>query len=188
MTDLSQLNVGLDDNCEVCGTSTVTVVGDELVCRGCATSRGKLSGSTLQFLRDTIRVFGAVSEPVMIIRAMKDSAMDRNTLFPSKFLKAADLNGRPTVVVIERVSVETLKNMSGESTQKLVLYFRDRQKGFVVNKTNYDTIADFLGDGAGNWIGKQIELYPDRVAVGGKTVPCIRVRQPLADELDDSVE
>src|SRR5262249_41635691 len=143
---------------------------------------------TLQFLRDTIRVFGAVGEPVMITRAMKGSAMDRNTLFPSKFAKAADLNGRPTTVVIDKASVETLKTMSGESTQQLVLHFRDRVKPLVVNRTNYDTLADFLGDGAGAWVGKRIELYPDRVAVGGKTVPCIRVRQPLADELNDSVE
>ena len=48
-------------------------------------------------------------------------------------------------------------------------------------------VAEEVGDGAGNWVGKQIELYPDRVAVGGKTVPCIRVRQPIADELNDSV-
>jgi hypothetical protein len=149
--------------------------------------RGKLPAPTPQFLRDTIRVFGAVSEPVMITCAMRVNEMDRNTLFPSKFLKAADLNGRPTVVVVDKASVESLKTMSGESTQKLVLHFRDRQKGLVVNRTNYDTIADFLGDGAGNWVGKQIELYPDRVAVGGKTVPCIRVRQPIADELNDSV-
>ena len=188
MTDLSQLHVGLADGCEACGASTAAVDRDELVCCGCATNRGKLPAAALQFLRDTIRVFGAVSEPVMITRAMKGSEMDRNTLFPSKFLKAADLNGRPSVVVIDKASVESLKTLSGESTQKLVLQFHDRQKGLVVNRTNYDTLADFLGDGAGGWVGKRIELYPDRVAVGGKTVPCIRVRQPLADELDDSVE
>ena len=45
-------------------------------------------------LADTVRVFGAPREPVIVTRAMRETEMKRDDLFPSKHLWQADLSIR----------------------------------------------------------------------------------------------
>ena len=61
-----------------------------------------------------------------------------------------------------------------------MLHFRGKQKGFVVNATNYDVIADAYGDETDDWAGQPIELYPTRVHFKGQLTDAIRVRIPQA--------
>ena len=42
--------------------------------------------------------------------------------------------------------------------------------------TNFDAVADICGADTDGWPGCQIELYPSKTQMGGKTVDCIRVR------------
>ena len=49
--------------------------------------------------------------------------MMRDEVFPSKYLKAADLKGKPRVVTIESALYEPLKGLDGKETYKIVLYF-----------------------------------------------------------------
>ena len=102
--------------------------------------------------------------------------MNRNELFPSRFLKCADLQGRAQTVIVERVDLEDV----GDEAQKPVAHFRKCGKGLVLNATNYDTIADAYGDETDNWPGKAIEVYPTRVPFKGKLTDAIRVRIPTA--------
>jgi len=102
--------------------------------------------------------------------------MNRAELYPSRFLKHADLKGRPCVVVIEDLTLEDID----EEKQKPVLHFKNRQKGLVLNATNFDMIADSYGDESDSWIGQPVELYPTRVPFKGKQVDAIRVRIPTA--------
>jgi hypothetical protein len=104
--------------------------------------------------------------------------MKRDELFPSKYLKAADLKGKPVVVQIDRAAPEVLKNDRGEEQSKLVIYFAKARKGLVVNMTNYDSIAAMHGGDTDDWRGGRIELYPTMAAMRGKTVDCIRVPVP----------
>jgi hypothetical protein len=132
--------------------------------------------------------------------------MKRDDLFPSKYLKCADLKGQPRVVQIKNAPIETLKSPKGEEQRKAVLYFNGIKKTLPLNLTNYDSVADIIGDDeTNNWTGARIELYPGTTMLGGKTVDCIRIRKPreelpiaaspteptadstLADELDDSI-
>jgi hypothetical protein len=132
--------------------------------------------------------------------------MKRDDLFPSKYLKAADLKGRPHVVQIKQAPIETLKNPKGEEQRKVVLYFTDIKKTMPLNLTNYDAVAGIVGDDeTNNWPGTRIELFPSTTMLGGKTVDCIRIRKPqeelptssargkppvdhkLADELNDEI-
>lgn len=101
--------------------------------------------------------------------------------FPSKFLRAGELNGRAYVVQIRSYRIEDLGGgASGEpSEHKPVIYFEGSEKGLVLNKTNGFAIEAFLGDEMDNWVGKQIEIYPDRVLFGNEMKPCIRVREPV---------
>src|SRR5262249_34314040 len=105
--------------------------------------------------------------------------MKRDDLFPSKYLKCADLKGRPRVVEIEHAPIETLKNPKGEEQQKVVLYFKSAKKALPLNLTNFDAVAAIAGsDETNEWLGTKIELYPATTMMGGKITDCIRIRPP----------
>ena len=99
--------------------------------------------------------------------------MKRSELFPSRFLRHADLQGRPQTVIIKDV---TLEDVGDDGKQKPVIRFRGKEKGFVCNATNYDVIADAYGDETDDWAGQPIELYPTKVAFKGHLTDAIRVR------------
>ena len=107
----------------------------------------------------------------------------RNEVFPSRYLQAADLNGKPINLTIEKAPLETLKNKSGEDT-KTVLYFRGTKKSLPLNRTNWDKVADITGeDDSNDWPGHQIQLYPTNTSFGADVVDCIRIREPEQGEL-----
>ena len=95
--------------------------------------------------------------------------------FPSKYLKADDLMGREVRVTIARVEREKM----GDDF-KPVVYFNDKKKGVVLNKTNAFTIANAYGDESTDWFGNDIILFSVMTEYGGKTTPAIRVRLPVA--------
>ena len=128
---------------------------------------------------------------------VKGIDMKRTELFPSRFLRHADLQGRSQTVIIKDV---TLEDVGDDGKQKPVIRFRGKEKGFVCNATNYDVIADGYGDETDDWAGQPIELYSTRVPFKGQLTDAIRVRIPkakpaptpkpapaLAEELDDEV-
>ncbi len=107
--------------------------------------------------------------------------MTRDEVFPSKYLKAADLKGKPHIVTIESARYETLKSLDGKETQKIVLYFENAEKSLPLNVTNFDAVCDATGfPDTEDWPGQRIELYPTKTTMGGKTTDCIRIRRPSA--------
>jgi hypothetical protein len=129
--------------------------------------------------------------------------MRKDDVFPSKYLKAADLNGDPVTLTIASATLETLKNPKGEEQQKIVLGFRKAKKTLPLNLTNFESVIDATGeDDTENWPGHKVELYPSEVQMGGKMVDCIRIRAaaqgvlkpkakaaaaPVSDEMDDEI-
>ena len=101
--------------------------------------------------------------------------MQLDNLYPSKWLKAGDLQGQTVPVVIIRVVMEDV----GDEAGKPVAYFQNRDKGLVLNKTNAMSIGLVHGQDTDAWTGKTIELFPAVVMFQGQNVPCIRVR-PVA--------
>lgn len=99
--------------------------------------------------------------------------MNINEVFPSKYLKAADLQGRQVTVTIDRAEQDKL----GDDT-KLIVYFQGKEKGLVCNKTNANNIAAIYGQDTDDWRGCEITLFEAMVDFQGKTVPSIRVRAP----------
>src|SRR4026209_2145377 len=84
-------------------------------------------------------------------------AMKISQLFPSKYVKAADLNGKTVTLTIAKLVVEELGH-SAEKEKKPVLYFQKATKGLVLNRTNAMTIAGLYGDEADDWPGKRISI------------------------------
>ena len=99
--------------------------------------------------------------------------MDTSQVFTSKFLKAEDLKNAPRKVTIARVEFE---EVGQDKDKKLVIYFEGKEKGFVLNKTNYERIVDIIGSKDSDaWIDREIQLRPERVDNQGKPVDSIRV-------------
>ena len=96
--------------------------------------------------------------------------MKSTDIFPSKYLRAADLDGREPVVTIARVDMETLGD-----ERKPVVYFVGKDKGLVMNKTNFSAIEDISGEeDTDNWAGTKVKLITVKVEFQGKRVPAIR--------------
>jgi hypothetical protein len=103
--------------------------------------------------------------------------------FPSKYVKAADLNGRPKQMTMTYAEREKFGN--GESG--LALHFQDEEKALILNKTNATVIRDAYGDDTENWRGRKITLYSEKVSYAGKVMDGVRVRIPTEVELDDAI-
>lgn len=97
---------------------------------------------------------------------------DIMNMFPSKYLKASDLEGRSVTVTISHIKMEDISR----GDEKPVLYFQGKTKGLVLNVTNAKKIAGLHGRDSNNWKGAEIALYETEVEFQGDTVPAIRVR------------
>ena len=98
--------------------------------------------------------------------------MDVNNLFPSKFLKASDLQGTQPTVTIANVRMEDI----GDDGEKAVVRFEGKDKGVVLNKTNATNIATAYGSNTDGWCGKKVVLFSTWVDFQGKSVEAIRIR------------
>jgi hypothetical protein len=104
--------------------------------------------------------------------------MKISQLFPSKYVKAADLNGKTVTLTIAKLVVEELGH-GAEKERKPVLYFQKATKGLVLNRTNAMTIAALYGDESDDWEGKRISIYPTRIRAFGAMQDTIRVREEI---------
>lgn len=102
--------------------------------------------------------------------------MKISNAFPSKYLRAVDLQDTDHTLAMDCVVIEEIAN----DEKKPVLYFAKKEKGLVLNKTNSKIIAREYGDDTDNWEGKTVILYPAMVEFRGDMVEAIRVRIPKA--------
>lgn len=106
--------------------------------------------------------------------------MNINDAFPSNYLKASDLGEVQPVCTIDRVEIEAVGR---DKEMKPVLYFKGKQKGLVLNKTNSKKIAEISGSpDTDDWGGVAVKLYATETEFGGETVECIRIKaaKPVA--------
>lgn len=97
-----------------------------------------------------------------------------NDAFPSNYLKASDIRGAEPVVTIDHVSFEPVGR---QREMKAVVYFKGKEKGIVLNKTNATKITQLAGtDLTEDWDGIRIRLYATETEFGGETVECIRIK------------
>lgn len=112
--------------------------------------------------------------------------MDYELLFPSRYLKAVDLQNRDVTVTIAGVTLEQLPlRGTSQTRQRGVIALRKTEKQLVLNRTNAEVIVEIYGRDTDDWIDKQITLYPTRVKFGHQMVDAIRVR-PHAPRSRDS--
>lgn len=104
--------------------------------------------------------------------------MKLDELYPSKYLKASDLEG-DTTLTIAGVTTESMKTKDGAEEEKPVLLFSD-SKPMVMNVTNARAIQSLYGDETDAWTGKPVTLYTAEVAAFGETTQAIRIRDAKA--------
>ena len=95
------------------------------------------------------------------------------TKFPSKWLRAADLD-KPRLLTIKTITEEEI----GDDLRP-VAYFHGEEKGLGLNVTNCRSIEEIAGsDDVDVWEGKTIVLFKAQTDFQGKRVDCVRVRAP----------
>lgn len=82
--------------------------------------------------------------------------MRMNDMFPSKYLKKEEFPA-PAVLTIKVCAMEEVAR--GE--EKPILYFVEKSKGLVLNKTKGIELALHYGDDTDEWAGKKVRLSAD---------------------------
>jgi len=98
------------------------------------------------------------------------------SMFDSQYLHEFDLLGKDVIVEIDRVVQGNLTAQGGRTQKKPVVYFKGKERGLALNKTNARTIISMYGTATEDWVGKLICLFPTQTQFGSETKPCIRVR------------
>lgn len=107
--------------------------------------------------------------------SLKDFAHP-DLLFPSKYLKAVDLRGKRVPVVIKDIDPRgELQGKNGRTEIKPIVSLVDKEKLWVLNRTNCLAIAKVYGNDAMRWIGKTVVLYSTRIQAGGQEVDAVRI-------------
>jgi hypothetical protein len=105
--------------------------------------------------------------------------------FKGNYMTVSDLGGEKQNYTVANVSIEAVGQ---EKEEKPVIRFKELGQGFVLNKTNAETISEVLGEETDAWIGEQITLKPDKTTYAGKRVNCIRVAVPSQAATKEPVE
>lgn len=101
-------------------------------------------------------------------------------MFPSKFLRAADVpQGKFFTLTIASVTLEDV-GTENASDVKPVMYFKETQKGMVLNKTNAHAVEWAYGPETDTWPGNQVELFTEMTMFQGRPTPGLRLRKPGA--------
>jgi len=104
-----------------------------------------------------------------------------NEMIPStsKYVSSSEIGQDGFRGTIQTVAMEDL---NGES--KVVVYFNEAEKGWVLNKTNAGYLEALYGSETDNWIGKHVALKVSMVEFQGKVVPGIRVDYEAVQNLN----
>lgn len=112
---------------------------------------------------------------------MNINDMSFDALVPSKsdYLKQSDVGEDGVILTIRGFKQENLESDSGDTEQKLIMYFVEDYKPMVVNRTNAQLLA--LATGAstsGDAKGKQIVVYADpNISFGSKITGGLRIKK-----------
>jgi hypothetical protein len=121
-------------------------------------------------LRQQKRAARYAAEPAQGQKSMNSY----DDLYGSRFLAATDLKA-PVNAMIERIEQETFARDGGPARRKAVLYFKNKTKGVVCNKTNAMTLGSAFGKNFSAWIGKSVTITPENTTFSGKVVKALRL-------------
>jgi hypothetical protein len=91
--------------------------------------------------------------------------MNYDQMFPSRFIKAGEFEGRPVTLTIGTVEREGLEREDGHEDMAAILAFTEKRKNgdpiqMVLNKTNAQAIFAMWPD-TDDWVGKHVTFFPE---------------------------
>ncbi len=103
--------------------------------------------------------------------------MNLNTIFPSRYLRAHELQGKEPVVTIDRVELEEM----GRTREHLpVVYFRGKAKGLKLNKTMAVAVSQIArSDDTDGWPGTVVQLFATTAEFAKQVHQVIRIKAPV---------
>lgn len=114
--------------------------------------------------------------------------MEIDSVFPSKYLRGADIAGHSVAVVIERVALERFYDQQSRSEiEKLVVYLVGKKKSLICGKALAYEIAGICGSkNTDSWSGKEIVLFTEHKLVYGREMEIIRSRAKVAENVAET--
>lgn len=111
-----------------------------------------------------------------------DAKIKWRDFFDTDYIASWDID-QDTTVTISRFKYEEVTGEKGRKDKCLVAYFKEFDKGMIVNVTNSKTISTLLNSIYPiDWVGKEIVLYVDNnVQMKGEKTSGLRVRQYLPE-------
>jgi hypothetical protein len=147
----------------------------QLCCEHCWRHLGWLSKTAIDFLTQTVRLFGVPDEPFQLCDATPGvNPMRKADALPSKYIRATDIGSREWPLTI----VQTRMEKVGQDDTKPVMRFKEVSSGLVLNGVNWDTLAAAYGEDSDAWNGKPVVLYAAETTMKGKPTLGTRVRIP----------
>lgn len=101
------------------------------------------------------------------------------SIYPSRFLEGALLEGREVEVTIKRIFTEELEDSKKKMVSKIIAEFVESPKQMILQKTNLLLIESALGTGdVAEWPGKKLYLGTEMVRnpETGENGPAVRVK------------
>jgi hypothetical protein len=102
--------------------------------------------------------------------------MKSTQIFPSRWLKPADLESDSEHFTVKKVVMEEV----GEKREsKPVMTFKETDKALILNFTNWNSIAELTGkDDSDDWPGHKIKLVRVKLQIRKEIVDAIRIEAP----------
>lgn len=142
--------------------------------------------NTMQLIEYTwfrcLEPISAMSAAVGVQTTIWRKMMKISSVFTSPYLKAMDLKGKAIKVLIGEVEVTDVGGKGDPKDMKPVVHLQNRQKKWVLNKTNGATLVQSLGDETDDWFGKEVEIYSDTCIMNGEVKACLRCRVPVVND------
>jgi hypothetical protein len=98
--------------------------------------------------------------------------MNYEAMFPSRFLKAADLQGKDQTVKIGGIKLEKMP----DGKVKGIITFEGTDKEWLLNRSNAEALKLMWGVETNDWLHKRLTLCVRQVDAFGESVPAVRVK------------
>lgn len=86
--------------------------------------------------------------------------VDWDQLYPNRFLKAGELQGKRVTLTIKDIDLDNLVDSDGREKIKGVISFEQTPKQIALNKTNGICLRAMFGKKLTEWIGKRVIIFP----------------------------
>jgi hypothetical protein len=102
--------------------------------------------------------------------------VDYRTMFKGDNIQAAEFAGKVPTLTIKDVRLVRMEDEKKKTERdKGVVHFHETDRGWVLNRTNAESLAAMFGPETTVWHGKRVTLRAEMVKFGAEMTPGIRV-------------